>query len=85
MSHVYDHGAHNSNADAYDYAAANQQHFDEVAKSVNLQVYVHDLAKNLTKVAVERYPALFDKEKTTLLDFACGTGAFCPASPSRAK
>ena len=73
MSHAHDHGAHT--AEAYDYAAANQQHFDKEAKSLDMLAYVLEHAQKLTKVMVERYPTLFDKEKTTLLDFACGTGA----------
>ena len=68
MSH--EHGAH-----THDYAAANQKRFDAEAKAFDAKPSVMELAKRVTKAMVERYPSLFDEEKTSLLDFACGTGA----------
>ena len=70
MSH--EHGAHK-----HDYAAANQKRFDAEAKDIDAQPFVIELAKRVTNAMVEQYPSIFDKEKTTMLDFACGTGMSC--------
>ena len=74
MSHVHTH----HNAETHDYAAANQQHFDKEAEGYDVLPFVQEHARQLTKMMVEKYSSLFDKGKTTLLDFACGTGAWSP-------
>ena len=76
--------SHEHEVPTYDYAAANQKHFDTEANLVELDTtpYILELAQQVAKAMVEQYPTLFDADKTTLLDFACGTGTCLHTSSS---
>jgi hypothetical protein len=53
-------------------AAANRTHFDEHAHSQANMPLAVKMAEHIAPYYLARYP--FDKEKTVVLDFACGTG-----------
>ena len=65
---------------SHDYVAANREHWDKQAHNVDAWPEVQVLTKNITATMREIHPDLFDKENTTVLDFACGTGT-SPSSP----
>ena len=76
MSHAHEHEHKGEHEHEHDFAAANVKHFDSEAKAFDTKPSVIELARRVTKAMVERYPSLFDEEKTSVLDFACGTGTF---------
>lgn len=60
----------------HDFARANQAHFDEHADKLEEE---HPYARGFAVLSVnamrDTFPALFDREHTEVLDYACGTGA----------
>lgn len=60
----------------HDFARANQAHFDTHADKLEEE---HPYARPFAALSVhamrDTFPALFDKEHTEVLDYACGTGA----------
>lgn len=66
--------AHGTVAHDHDFAAANQKHFDAEAKAFDAKPNAIELAKRISKAMISTYPTLFDEDKTTVLDFACGSG-----------
>ncbi|EIN07939.1 S-adenosyl-L-methionine-dependent methyltransferase [Punctularia strigosozonata HHB-11173 SS5] len=65
---------HQHHAHSHDFTEANRQHFNtsvEAAHHADRPDYLK-IAKKVGKLIVDAYP--FDEEKTTLMDFACGTG-----------
>ncbi|CDO71901.1 hypothetical protein BN946_scf184940.g48 [Trametes cinnabarina] len=61
----------------HDFVQANKIYFDEHADKLEQE---HPQARQLGIICVDAmrdyYPALFDKERTKVLDYACGTGLF---------
>ncbi|KAI0781499.1 S-adenosyl-L-methionine-dependent methyltransferase [Trametes elegans] len=61
--------------DAHDFARANEAHFDEHAHKTDEE---HPEARPIANLAAESmreaFPQYFDKERTELLDYACGVG-----------
>ena len=71
MSHEHTQGEHHSN-----WVAANQEYFDAEVKAADANPEYIKMGEQVVETLVEIYPALFDKQKTTVLDFACGSGKF---------
>lgn len=74
--HHHQHHEHQATADKeHDkFAAANEAHFDASAEANDLRPEWKKLAQDAVEVILKAYPTLFEKEKTEVLDFACGTG-----------
>ena len=71
----HEHEHHASDVpDDHDFAAANQKHFDAEAVAFDAKPAAIELAHRIVTSTVKKYPALFDEESTTVLDFACGSG-----------
>ena len=64
--HQHHHGDH------HNFAEANEHHFD----AQGFDILVSDEAKTLGRQAAQAFlnATEYDKEKTVVLDFACGTG-----------
>lgn len=82
-SHVHDHAHcnhehphHHSDQDTQAiFAKANAEHYDTVwAKKCDDNPFFQSFGKNLAEAITKVYP--FDKERTKVLDYACGTGTF---------
>ena len=71
--HAQPHG----HAHAHDFAAANKTFFDEQAAQKGEEMYAgwREMARKEVDAMRAQWPALFDKERTVVLDFACGIGA----------
>ncbi|THG92985.1 hypothetical protein EW026_g8114 [Hermanssonia centrifuga] len=52
----------------------NQKHFDKEAPQVDANPQFQEGARDIARAMRVRYPSLFNKEETTVMDFACGTG-----------
>ncbi|KAI1791562.1 S-adenosyl-L-methionine-dependent methyltransferase [Ganoderma leucocontextum] len=80
MSHQHQHGdaghAHGlGDAHTHDFAAANKAYFDEHAhKLEDMHAGWREMARKEVDAMRTQWPALFDKERTVVLDFACGIG-----------
>ena len=73
--HVLQHGT-GSEAGVVDHAKLNREHFDKRANTFDDFPRVKEVCARVGQEFVNGYP--FDKEKTDVLDFACGTGeSFC--------
>ena len=64
---------------AHDFVNANKAYFDEQATHKGEEMYSgwREMARKEVDAMRAQWPALFDKERTVVLDFACGIGA-CP-------
>ncbi|KAJ7144936.1 S-adenosyl-L-methionine-dependent methyltransferase [Mycena crocata] len=62
-------GAHHHH---HDFASANQALFDEHAHKAEHRPHAPELAESVSNAILQAYP--FDKDTTTVLDYACGTG-----------
>lgn len=73
-SHSHSHGEHISpHSHSHGYAEANKGHYDEEeAKKYDERPSAIELARRLGEAMVKAYP--FDESRTTVMDFACGTG-----------
>ena len=60
--------------EGHDFQAANEAHFDAGAEANDVHPQWRQLARESVEAITKAYPELFDKEKTQVLDFACGTG-----------
>lgn len=60
--------------DGHDYKAENEKFFDKNAKEMDAREDVQDVAKRVGVALREAFPSLFNKESTTVMDYACGTG-----------
>ena len=67
---------HNETPHSHDFAAANQKHFDAEAKAFDVKPSAIEMAKRISKAMLDTYPTLFNEDKTTVMDFACGTGKY---------
>ncbi|KAJ7118940.1 S-adenosyl-L-methionine-dependent methyltransferase [Mycena epipterygia] len=56
----------------HDLASANQAHFDQHAHHADQRPDATELAESVCNAILQAYP--FDKEATSVLDYACGTG-----------
>lgn len=70
-SHDHPHG---HVQDGHDYKAENEKFFDKNAKEMDAREDVQDVAKRVGVALREAFPSLFNKESTTVMDYACGTG-----------
>ena len=75
-SHSDHHVAHGHAHDGHDFVEANRAYFDEHAHEYQ---DMHPEARETARLQIEairaEWPGLFDKERTTVMDFACGIGA----------
>lgn len=85
--HADAHSHAGGHTNAHDYAKANESHFDHEAQLQGnfVQSKWIELSKKLGTTMVARYPALFQKVSTSVLDFACGPGTFQRSAYSMAK
>ena len=59
-----------------DFAAANKAYFDEHAdKLEEMHPEWREMSRKQVEVMRTEWPDLFDKERTEVLDFACGIGS----------
>jgi hypothetical protein len=74
-SHTHSHIPHPGRAHEHehDFAAANAEHFNAEAEKYDDPKKV-EIAQRLLPGILDAYT--FNKEKTVVLDYACGTGAF---------
>jgi hypothetical protein len=73
-AHGHDHG-HNhgqGHGHGHDYAASNREYFDKLAANYEEQPLVKELCANISQAFLKEYH--LEKEKTRVLDFACGSG-----------
>ncbi|EKM56093.1 uncharacterized protein PHACADRAFT_122275 [Phanerochaete carnosa HHB-10118-sp] len=74
--HAHGHVGHNHNHNhTHDYAGENQKHYDATAQQYDARQDVQELARRLREAMIKTHPSLFDEEHTTVMDYACGTGA----------
>ncbi|PIL33027.1 hypothetical protein GSI_04476 [Ganoderma sinense ZZ0214-1] len=74
-SPIHGHGHGHGHDHADDFAAANRTYFDEYAhKGEEAFAGWRDMARKEVDAMRARWPELFDKERTVVLDFACGVG-----------
>ncbi|KAI0344984.1 S-adenosyl-L-methionine-dependent methyltransferase [Trametopsis cervina] len=71
MSH---HHQHPQEHKEHDFVAANEVHYDASAGELDTRPEWIKLARDSCEAMHNAYPELFDKENTTVLDFACGPG-----------
>ncbi|GBE82817.1 Uncharacterized methyltransferase [Sparassis crispa] len=81
MDHHHHHHHHHhddthihGDSHGHNYADANKQYFNETAQKWHAHPEAQEMARRLTAAMKSTYPTLFDEERTTVLDFACGTG-----------
>ncbi|KAI0738026.1 S-adenosyl-L-methionine-dependent methyltransferase [Daedaleopsis nitida] len=79
-NHAHEHGHNHHDGHGghpHDFAAANRAHFDEHAHKHTGVSHAHadQLAIRAIDAFRKAWPDLFDDERTTVLDYACGTGA----------
>ena len=74
-SHSHGHGHGHDHGDNHNFAAANKEYFDKHAHNLEeMHPKWREMARKEVEVMRSQWPALFDKERTTVLDFACGIG-----------
>ncbi|KAI0355113.1 S-adenosyl-L-methionine-dependent methyltransferase [Trametes cingulata] len=75
-AHAHAHAHHHhGHGHGHDYVQANKAYFDEHADKVEEEhPESRQVACNSVDAMREAYPAIFDKDRTEVLDFACGTG-----------
>jgi len=62
-----------SHSHSHDYSEANKAHFDEAeAEKYDKRSDAIELTRRQSNAMIKAYP--FDEFKTTVMDFACGTG-----------
>jgi SAM-dependent methyltransferase len=71
--HSHVHHAH-GHGHGHDFASSNRQFFDDLASEYDERPLVKELCGSISQAFLKEYA--FDKEKTRVLDFACGTGEF---------
>jgi ubiquinone/menaquinone biosynthesis C-methylase UbiE len=69
-AHVHNH----AHVHSHDFVKENQKHFDATAEQYDARPDVQELARRVRQAILTIHPSLFDEDKTTLLDYACGTG-----------
>jgi 2-polyprenyl-3-methyl-5-hydroxy-6-metoxy-1,4-benzoquinol methylase len=78
MSHTHDHShgpAHShshGHGDGHDFSKANAEHFDKTAAQYDEEAKIDVVTRIVEKI---RGAYSFDPERTSMLDFACGTGS----------
>ncbi|KAM5542804.1 hypothetical protein V8D89_003765 [Ganoderma adspersum] len=72
---AHEHGHGHAHAHGHDFAAANKSYFDEYAHNAE-EMFAgwREMARKEVDAMRTQWPALFDKERTVVLDFACGVG-----------
>jgi len=60
---------------AHDYLSANREYFDKQALTIDDRPNAQEQPRRIGNAIRRKYGSLFDEETTTLMDFACGTGA----------
>ena len=73
-THAHAHSHEHGHGHGHDYAKENQKHFDANAVQYDARPDVQELARRVRAALLKTYPSLFDEDKTTVLDYACGTG-----------
>ena len=74
--HSDSHGHGHEHGDNHNFAAANKEYFDKHAHNLEeMHPKWREMARKEVEVMRSQWPALFDKERTEVLDFACGIGA----------
>ncbi|OCH94864.1 S-adenosyl-L-methionine-dependent methyltransferase [Obba rivulosa] len=72
--HKQPHSSGHDHAHTHDYVSANREYYDKEAHKYDARQDVAAVTKNIVIAMRETYPDLFDKDSTTVLDYACGTG-----------
>jgi ubiquinone/menaquinone biosynthesis C-methylase UbiE len=78
MSHTHDHShgparSHShGHGDGHDFSKANAEHFDKTAAQYDEEAKIDVVTRIVEKI---RGAYSFDPERTSVLDFACGTGS----------
>ncbi|KAI0085964.1 S-adenosyl-L-methionine-dependent methyltransferase [Irpex rosettiformis] len=72
--HHHEHHHHDAGKEHSDFAGANEAYFDAGAEKNDVQPEWVKLAHDAVEAILKAYPESFDKDKTQVLDFACGTG-----------
>ena len=83
-AHSDQHGASQAPglAHDHDFAAANKAYFNEHANDYQaMHPEAHATAGLQIDAIRTQWPEIFDKERTTVMDFACGIGASASALP----
>jgi SAM-dependent methyltransferase len=79
MSHTHDHSqglAHShshGHGDGHDFSKANAEYFDQTAAQYDEKAKIDVVTRIVEKI---RGAYSFDPERTSVLDFACGTGSY---------
>jgi len=60
---------------AHDYLSANREYFDKQALLIDDRPNAQGQPRRIGSAIKRKYGSLFNEETTTLMDFACGTGA----------
>ncbi|KAJ7585184.1 S-adenosyl-L-methionine-dependent methyltransferase [Mycena floridula] len=81
MNHHHHH--HHHGPEVQDPATANKDHFNKTAHEYNDMPGAREAAKGVADAVLQLYP--FDKNTTTLMDFACGGGLVSLALAPHAK
>lgn len=69
-AHHHHHGGHGHQH----FTAANEEYFDKMSKDYEDKPQIQEFARRISKAMREKYPSLFDEDRTALLDYACGPG-----------
>lgn len=70
--HAAGHGHEHSHHHHGDVSAVNQEYFDKIASTYDDKPGALEAARRITAAMRQEYA--FDEEKTSVLDYACGTG-----------
>ncbi|KAH8100334.1 S-adenosyl-L-methionine-dependent methyltransferase [Cristinia sonorae] len=78
-SHGHSHGPapepqHGLTESQKKFIGSNAEHFDNMAEAYEKMPQAQELARRISTVMRETYPALFDEDKTEMLDYGCGPG-----------
>jgi hypothetical protein len=72
--HHHHHHHHHEIAADHDYVRANEAHYDADAEQIDSRPEWKQLAHDACEAMLKAYPGLLDKDKTEVMDFACGPG-----------
>ncbi|CAL1706025.1 unnamed protein product [Somion occarium] len=64
----------NDQPHSHDIASVNEQHYDLQAEAFDEYPGYEEISRVIGQAMLSKYPDIFDKECTHILDYACGTG-----------
>lgn len=68
----------NDQPHSHDIASVNEQHYDLQAEAFDEYPGYEEISRVIGQAMLSKYPDIFDKECTHILDYACGTGMYFP-------